>query len=80
MRSDKWKMYRQRILPDAESSLELTQEGYREGELGYLELLTSQRTYFHSTLAYVSSLKRLHVSATRIDGMLLTGALSKPNE
>lgn len=73
-------LYQSRILPDAKEGLALTQEGYAQGELGYLELLTSQRTYFHANLDYVDALKQLQVGATRIEGMLLAGALSRPGE
>ena len=72
-------MYQRLILPDAKSGLTLTQEGYSQGELGYLELLTSQRTYFQTSLAYVHSLQQLQVTATHLEGLLLTGALSNPD-
>lgn len=70
--------YESYIIPDAKQSLSLMQQGYRQGEFGYLELLTSQRTYFRVNLTYVSALRDLWVNATRIDGMLLTGALQQP--
>lgn len=71
-------LYRNRILIDARDSLELVQQGYRQGEFGYLELLTSQRTYFQTHLAYVESLRMLWVSDAMLDGMLLTGGLESP--
>jgi cobalt-zinc-cadmium efflux system outer membrane protein len=70
--------YRDDILPDAKDSLDLVREGYRQGEFGYLELLTSQRTYFHVNLAYVESLHALCIGNMRIEGMLLCGALMPP--
>jgi cobalt-zinc-cadmium efflux system outer membrane protein len=70
--------YESGILPDAQESLGLIQQGYRQGEFGYLELLTSQRTFFRVNLDYVVALRNLWVSATRIEGMLLTGALDAP--
>ena len=71
-------IYRSQILADARNSLELVQQGYRQGEFGYLELLTSQRTYFRTHLAYVESLRTLWVSNTMIDGLLLSGGLKSP--
>ena len=71
-------LYRTQILADARNSLELVQQGYRQGEFGYLELLTSQRTYFRTHLAYVASLQTLWVSNTMIDGLLLSGGLESP--
>jgi outer membrane protein TolC len=53
-------------------------EGFSQGELGYLELLDAQRAYFRVSLAYVESLRDLWVAKTRIDGMLVTGALERP--
>jgi cobalt-zinc-cadmium efflux system outer membrane protein len=72
--------YRREILPDAKDSLDLVRQGYRHGEFGYLELLTAQRTYFQTSLAYVDALSELWVSATRIEGMLLEGGLDRPSE
>lgn len=71
-------LYRNQILSDARDSLKLVQQGYRQGEFGYLELLTAQRTYFRTHLAYVESLRSLWVSNTLIDGMLLSGGLESP--
>ena len=70
--------YKTEILPDATSSLDLTRKGYQQGEFGYLELLTAQRTYFRVNLAYLESLRQLWVSAVRIEGLLLTGGLTPP--
>ena len=70
--------YRTEILPNAKSSLDLTRKGYQQGEFGYLELLTAQRTYFRVNLAYLASLRELWISAVEIDGLLLTGGLTSP--
>ena len=70
--------YRAGILPDAESSLALVRMGYQQGEFGYLELLTAQRTYFRVNLAYLESLRELWTSSVQIEGLLLTGGLAPP--
>jgi len=70
--------YENDILPDARESLELIQQGYRQGEFGYLELLTSQRTFFRVNLDYVTALRDLWVNITRIEGLLLSGGLQSP--
>ncbi|MBN2292986.1 MAG: TolC family protein [Pirellulales bacterium] len=75
---DQTKQYKTQILPDAEHSLSLVQKGYQEGEFGYLELLTTQRTYFHASLAYLKSLRELWLSTVEIQGLLLTGGLDSP--
>lgn len=67
--------YRETLLPKSKTSLELTNQGFRESELSYLELLTAQRTFFSINLDYIDSLEHLWVSATEIEGLLLTGGL-----
>lgn len=67
--------YRETLLPKSEESLVLTNEGFRQSELSYLELLTAQRTYFSISLDYITSLELLWVSATEIEGLLLSGGL-----
>jgi cobalt-zinc-cadmium efflux system outer membrane protein len=67
--------YRQQILPDAQSSLDLVSEGYRQGEFGYLTLLTAQRTFFQTNLAYLESLRQLRESQAAVDNLLLTDSL-----
>jgi len=68
--------YTQQILPDAKSSLDLVTNGYQQGEFGYLALLTAQRTYFQTNLAYLESVQQLRESAVTIDGLLLTDSLT----
>lgn len=67
--------YTRQILPDAQSSLELVTNGYRQGEFGYLLLLTAQRTFFQTNLAYLESLGQLRETTVEMDGLLLTGSL-----
>jgi cobalt-zinc-cadmium efflux system outer membrane protein len=70
--------YAQAILPDAQESLKLVREAYSAGQIGYLQLLTSQRTYFQSNLAYLDALRELRQSVAVIDGLLLTDSLQNP--
>ena len=70
--------YKRQILPDARSSLELVRKGYEQGEFGYLELLTAQRTFFRANLAHIESLRELWLSAVQIEGLLLSGGLTQP--
>jgi cobalt-zinc-cadmium efflux system outer membrane protein len=66
------------ILPQARETFELVRQGYRLGEVGYLDLLTAQRSYFQANLAYLDALSALWTSWTEIDGLLLSGSLSTP--
>ncbi|NQU22513.1 MAG: TolC family protein [Candidatus Nealsonbacteria bacterium] len=72
--------YNTEILPDANASLELVRKGYQQGEFGYLELLTAQRTYFRANLAYLEGLRALWTSSVEIEGLLLTGGLATPGQ
>jgi cobalt-zinc-cadmium efflux system outer membrane protein len=67
--------YTSDILRDARESLNLALQAYREGELAYLDLLTTQRTFFQTSLAYIDALRTLRISAARIEGLLLDGGL-----
>lgn len=67
--------YAKEILPNAQESLRLVQAGYRQGEVGYLAMLTAQRTYFSVNLQYLASLRELWAGAVQIEGLLLEGSL-----
>lgn len=63
------------ILPNADESLKLVSSGYRQGEFSYLVLLTSQRTYFQTNLAYLDALRDLRAAGVAIEGNLLGDSL-----
>ena len=67
--------YSRDILPSAQTSLDLANKGYRQGEYNYLFLLTAQRTYFQTNLIYLDALRELRTAATAIEGNLLSGSL-----
>lgn len=68
-------IYSQEILPKARQTMDLVATGYDAGEVGYLDLLNAQRTYFQTTLSYVDALRELWRAMLLIDGMLLDGSL-----
>ncbi len=70
--------YANAILPNGEESLRLIRLGLRDGEFGYLTLLTAQRTYFNDNLEYLSGLQEFWARAVELDGMLLEGGLERP--
>ena len=59
------------ILPKAKKTLELVSLGYSEGEVGFLDLLTAQRTYFTTNLEYINQLEILWQQTILIEGMML---------
>ena len=69
--------YAHDILPNAQTSLKLVTAGYRQGEFGYVTLLTAQRTFFQVNLAYVETLRELRLAAVSIEGNLLRDSLQQ---
>ena len=63
------------ILPKAQENFDLVSEGFRKGELGYLDMLTAQRTYFQTNLTAIDALNNLWKSQARIEGLLLDNSL-----
>lgn len=64
------------ILPTAKETLDLIRAGYRNGEIEFLQLLTTQRTYTQTSLNYLSQLKASWEARLRLTGLLLDGALT----
>ncbi len=69
------KRYQQDILPTAQENLDLTEEGYEQGEFDFLRVLTARRTYFETNVRYVRSLIALRQADVILSGLLLTGGL-----
>lgn len=63
------------ILPKALETLQLLSVGYEQGEVGFLQLLTAQRTYNEINLEYVQQLQVLWRARILIEGMLLSDSL-----
>ena len=66
------------ILPRAQRTFDLVQQGYAQGEVGYLDVLAAQQTYSRTNLAYLDALGSLWQNYVQIDGLLLDGSLSQP--
>lgn len=64
------------ILPDSKESLELAVAAYKASEVGFLTVLTAQRTYVEASVANLDAWLELRKVTTEIDGLLLTGALN----
>ena len=69
--------YRGQILPAAREALELTRRNFQKGLVLYDDLLTSQRTNVQANRDYLDSLQDLWVADAEIEGLLLSGSLSK---
>ena len=75
--SQQVKRFEKEIIPSAKENLELTNVGYRQGEFEFLRVLTARRTFFESTLSYVTSLVALRQAEIQISGLLMTGGLNE---
>lgn len=63
--------YENEIIPNAKETLELVKASYQAGEVGYLNMLTAQRTFFQTNLAYLDSLRELWSAIWDIEGLLV---------
>jgi cobalt-zinc-cadmium efflux system outer membrane protein len=68
--------YANNILPSAIASMDLAEEAYQAGQVGFLQVLVSRKTYYDSNLKYVSAQAELATAQAKIDGFVLTGALN----
>lgn len=71
--------YKTEILPRAQQSIDLVTRGYGAGQVDFLALLTSQRTYIRVNLAYLDALAELRQASTLIEGQLLSDSLQSDN-
>ena len=69
------KIYSDEIIPKAEENFQLVQGAF-PAQVGSLEFLTAQRTYFQTKLAYINALAELWASRSEIEGLLLSNSLN----
>jgi outer membrane protein, heavy metal efflux system len=70
--------YKTRTLPNARRAYELYLQRYREGAAAYPQVLIAQRTLFELQSNYISALENVWISATTLQGLLLTDGLDLP--
>lgn len=63
--------YEEEIIPNAKETLELVKASYQAGEVGYLNMLTAQRTFFQTNLAYREIAAPTLVRDWDIEGLLV---------
>ena len=68
-------LYSNNILPSAQESLDIANEAYQAGEVGFVQILLARKTFFDTNLKYVDAQSQLAAAQSKIDGFLLTGAL-----
>jgi cobalt-zinc-cadmium efflux system outer membrane protein len=64
------------VIPKAKQTLDLVTQGYKLGEIGYLDQLAANRTYFQTRQSQIDALQDLWRARLLIDGMLLDDSLS----
>ncbi len=69
-------IYRDEILPKAQKALDQTQEGYRLGKFGHLDLLDAQRTLADARFADAAVVAELNLAATELE--MLAGIRLEP--
>jgi cobalt-zinc-cadmium efflux system outer membrane protein len=69
--------YQQQLIPRADRSITLVQQGYQHGQVDYLTLLSTQRTYFQIRMEYLKSLAQLHHYAILLKGLMLSGSFQQ---
>ena len=67
--------YHQEILPRAEETLKLAEDGYKAGEFDFLQVLIARRTFFDTNLEFVVAQVNLAKASVMIDGQVLSGGL-----
>jgi outer membrane protein, heavy metal efflux system len=63
--------YKEKILPAAEETLGLINQGYQQGELQYVQVLGVQQTYAAKNLSYIQDLETAWQQWAEIDGFLV---------
>jgi cobalt-zinc-cadmium efflux system outer membrane protein len=72
------KKYETEIIPQAEQSLQLSEQAYRAGELDFLQVLIVRRTYYESQIRSIAAKGQLAQAAAKVQGLVLTGGLDEP--
>jgi cobalt-zinc-cadmium efflux system outer membrane protein len=73
-------LYSNDILPSAKESLDLANQAYKAGEVGFVQILLARKTFFTTNLQYVDAQAQLAAAQSKIDGFMLTGGLNSVND
>jgi cobalt-zinc-cadmium efflux system outer membrane protein len=58
------------VLPGAQSALDATRQGYRQGKFDYLMVLDAQRTFFQARARYIESLAGYHMAKANVERLV----------
>ena len=71
--------YETSILPAARESLDMVVKAYNQGELDYLQMLSTQQIYTRNNLAYLEDLETAWRKWAQIEGLLVAGSAPDVN-
>ena len=71
--------FEKQLLPDAQSTLDISRRTWKAGQLSYLQVLTAQQRINATKQEYVDALLSLWQAVVRIEGLLLTNGLAAPD-
>jgi outer membrane protein, heavy metal efflux system len=71
-------VFRNEVLPAAEQAFHATQEGYRQGKFGFLEVVDAQRSFFETRGQYLEALATYHKAVAEIERVSGAGLLAIP--
>jgi outer membrane protein, heavy metal efflux system len=63
-------MLKQDVLPAAQASFDATNQAYRQGKLGYLDVLDAQRSFIGIRFEYLDALSSYHASVAEVEGLI----------
>ena len=63
-------MLKQEVLPAAQASFDATNQAYRQGKLGYLDVLDAQRSFINMRIEYLESLSSYHNAVAEVEGLI----------
>lgn len=63
--------YASKVLPAAQTTLDLISQGYQQGQLDYLQVLTVQQTYASKNLSYLQDLETAWKEWAEIEGLMV---------
>lgn len=73
--------YRDEIIPQAEETLALMEQGLRtEGNVTFVEVLVARKTAFDAQWEYVAAQKELAKAGAILEGLVLTGGLDETRD
>jgi len=69
--------FQQRILPNVEQSLQLAEEGFRQGQLDYLTVVRTRKELIQTKREQLEAQDQIHARLGTLENLLLSGSLDQ---